>query len=359
MKKQSGVNRRQFLTSTSAAMGIAENVEASSLANSTSRRARQTGERLRSFAGAAVGEVAFPLGGIGTGTVSLGARGELRDWEIFNRPAKGRTLPFSFVALWAKPEGERPLLRVVESPPQPPFRGWNGFNHESGQGLPHFQQATLTGKYPIAVVDFEDRALPVSVSLDAFTPFVPLDIDDSSLPVAVFQYRITNRSQKPADVSLAFSLLNAVGYDGKAFLDSNEHPGFGKNLNTVRQEQASGTKAAGLDLTSEKYATGDPLHGSMALLTAHPSITTRTSCVDNEWFDCRQTWLNEFLATGKFKDSAPSKPTPDGISSYATLAPYDRLAADESITITLVLAWHFPVGRITGTTRTKKFGAES
>ncbi|MDR1949407.1 MAG: hypothetical protein LBQ38_08445, partial [Spirochaetaceae bacterium] len=26
---------------------------------------------------------AFPLGGIGTGTISLGARGDLRDFEIF------------------------------------------------------------------------------------------------------------------------------------------------------------------------------------------------------------------------------------------------------------------------------------
>jgi non-lysosomal glucosylceramidase len=33
--------------------------------------------------------VAFPLGGIGTGNVSLGARGDLRDWEIFNHPDKG------------------------------------------------------------------------------------------------------------------------------------------------------------------------------------------------------------------------------------------------------------------------------
>ena len=32
--------------------------------------------------------IALPLGGIGTGTVSLGGRGELRDWEIVNRPAK-------------------------------------------------------------------------------------------------------------------------------------------------------------------------------------------------------------------------------------------------------------------------------
>lgn len=34
-------------------------------------------------------KIALPLGGIGTGTVSLGGRGDLRDWEIVNRPAKG------------------------------------------------------------------------------------------------------------------------------------------------------------------------------------------------------------------------------------------------------------------------------
>jgi len=33
--------------------------------------------------------IALPLGGIGTGTVSLGGRGGLCDWEIMNRPAKG------------------------------------------------------------------------------------------------------------------------------------------------------------------------------------------------------------------------------------------------------------------------------
>ncbi|MDZ7375425.1 MAG: GH116 family glycosyl-hydrolase, partial [candidate division KSB1 bacterium] len=37
-------------------------------------------------------EVAFPIGGIGTGNITLGGRGELRDWEIFNRPGKGKQL---------------------------------------------------------------------------------------------------------------------------------------------------------------------------------------------------------------------------------------------------------------------------
>jgi len=33
--------------------------------------------------------IALPIGGIGTGTVSLGGSGELQDWEIMNVPAKG------------------------------------------------------------------------------------------------------------------------------------------------------------------------------------------------------------------------------------------------------------------------------
>src|SRR6187402_2739794 len=43
--------------------------------------------------------IALPLGGIGTGTVSLGGRGNLHDWEIVNRPAKGFTPDKSFFVL--------------------------------------------------------------------------------------------------------------------------------------------------------------------------------------------------------------------------------------------------------------------
>ena len=59
--------------------------------------------------------IAMPIGGIGTGTVSLGGRGDLRDWELMNRPAKG-FVPMgdggrgggAFFALYAKPAGGHP-----------------------------------------------------------------------------------------------------------------------------------------------------------------------------------------------------------------------------------------------------------
>src|SRR4029453_11864920 len=150
---------------------------------------------VRSFAGAQLGEIAFPLGGIGTGTGSLGGRGDLRDWEIFNRPNKGKALPFTFVALWAKRAGtsDAPMVKVVEAPLQPPFRGGDGVPRSRAQGLPRLSAARFTGAYPFAEIPFEDDSLPVTVTLEAFNPFIPLESDDSALPVAIFKYRLTSR----------------------------------------------------------------------------------------------------------------------------------------------------------------------
>src|SRR6478736_7468790 len=59
----------------------------------------------RTFSGRNLEMIAFPLGGIGTGSISLGGRGQFRDWEIFNRPGKGVTLPYTFFAIWAQAPG--------------------------------------------------------------------------------------------------------------------------------------------------------------------------------------------------------------------------------------------------------------
>src|SRR5579862_9376050 len=56
----------------------------------------------RVFSGAQLKMIAFPLGGVAAGSVALGGRGQLRDWEIFNRPNKGWSPDYAFPAIWVK-----------------------------------------------------------------------------------------------------------------------------------------------------------------------------------------------------------------------------------------------------------------
>ena len=58
-------------------------------------------------------KIAVPVGGIGTGTISLGGIGDLRDWEIMNRPAKGfcgtpKGNRAPFFAIHVIPENDKP-----------------------------------------------------------------------------------------------------------------------------------------------------------------------------------------------------------------------------------------------------------
>ncbi len=355
MSKSQEINRREFLSSSSAAaVGFAALRNAPVAAAPQAFRSPAgsvipfSREELfeprtqRVLSGQQLSEVAFPLGGIGTGTVSLGGRGQLRDWEIFNRPGKGKVLPFSFVTLWTREEGSAATVKVVEAPLGPPYRGGGGFNRNSAEGLPRFRDAKFTGTYPFARIAFEDPGVPVSVSLEAFNPFIPLNVDDSSLPVALFHYHLKSNSTKPVDVALAFSLLNAVGYDGVANLDGTRHAGFGKNITQLRREQVETGDLTGLEMSSAKYGPGETQFGSMALLSATSQVTARTAWPHGDWWDPFQRWYDEFAAAGEMHDTEPAHPSADGQSNYATLAPRLRLLPGESKTITFVLAWYFP-----------------
>lgn len=354
MSRNDGMNRRQFLGSATAAVALAglQNRPAPpgpqafrSTAGSVipfSREELFQPGKTRMFSGPQLSEIAFPLGGIGTGTVSLGGRGQLRDWELFNRPGKGKILPFSFVALWARPEGGAATVKVVEAPLEPPFRGGSGIGRNSAEGLPRFKSAQFTGSYPFARISFEDPVAPVTITLEAFNPFIPLNVDDSSLPVAIFHYHLKSTSAKPVDAALAFSLLNAVGYDGQANLEGTSHAGFGKNVTKFRQEQVGTLNLSGLDMTSAKYGAGDTQFGSMALLTPSAQVTARTAWPHGDWWDPFQKWYDEFAASGGLHDTEAAEPSPDGQSNYATLAPRLRLLPGESKTITFLLAWYFP-----------------
>lgn len=303
-----------------------------SLSNTPSAR----GQRV--FQNDSLRTVAFPLGGIGTGTVSLGGRGQLRDWEIFNHPAKGSILPFTFFALWFRPEGGEAGARIMERQMLPPFDEGGGIPPSRMAGLPRFREAAFLGEYPFAWLELSDPAVPLRLRLRAWNPMIPLEPEDSGLPVALFDWEVTNTGDKPVDLSIALNMLNPVGWDGYAPLAGRKAPFFGGNVNEVMAEEG----LRGVRMSGPRIPEGDARHGTAAIATAWDDSDACPAWLRGAWFDDLQAFWDDFRDDGRVTGEPAPGPTPDGQTDVGSVLAFARLEPGASATIPFTLAWSFP-----------------
>jgi len=242
-------------------------------------------------------EAAFLLGGIGTGNVSIGSRGEFRDWEIFNKPGKGNILPYAFFAIWAREEGMKPLARVLESRLVPPFSKSHGFGSGETSGLPRFQESEMKGEYPLVWVSLRDAGMPVEVVLEAFTPFIPLNSDDSGIPCAVLKYKVKNLSSKKVDFTIAGSLPNMAGFNGYDEWGNPNEEFLKENVNEFRK----GDGFSGLYLYSTRLSSNHLKYGNLSLATTAKNITVKPTWFEGVWFDGIQNMWDDFSSDGRLE----------------------------------------------------------
>ena len=105
-------------------------------------------EKAREFTGKALMTIAFPIGGLGTGNITLGGRGEIRELEIFNRPDKGRYPDFTFFSIWAREDGKQPVAKILERRLFSPYVAWMGIPRNQLPGVSRFEEVIFKGEYP-------------------------------------------------------------------------------------------------------------------------------------------------------------------------------------------------------------------
>ena len=104
--------------------------------------------------------ISLPLGGIGTGTVGFGGRGQLRDWELENHPSKGLIAPLSFLACQVSGEGLAPQARILEGGLfDEEVQGWTG-SEAPLAGIPRFADCEFEATYPFGRVVLSRPGLP-------------------------------------------------------------------------------------------------------------------------------------------------------------------------------------------------------
>jgi len=162
--------------------------------------------------------IGMPVGGLCSGQLYLGGDGSLWYWDIFNTKAKGHVRG---VGAYAKPyKRSRPDPKAYHEVRQ----GFAVRTTVGGKTVTRtldrkgFADIQFRGQYPIGFVTYRDPEVPVTVELEAFSPFIPLNLEDSVYPATVLNYTVTNTSDKPVEVHLAGWLENAVCIESRKSL---------------------------------------------------------------------------------------------------------------------------------------------
>jgi non-lysosomal glucosylceramidase len=156
------------------------------------------------YTGKDLNYIGMPIGGICTGQLYLGGDGKLWYWDLFN-------IPFNSGCSGAryqdppKPADNMPVEQGFSIAVTAAGVQKNYFLDKSG-----FPDVTFRGEYPIGHVDYTGPDIPVAVSLEAFSPFIPLHADDSGIPGTYLHFTVKNISAQPLEATLTGWLQNAV-----------------------------------------------------------------------------------------------------------------------------------------------------
>lgn len=300
--------------------------------------------------GSGLRNTGIPLGGLGTGSVELRQDGYFHEWQVMNNAPLGTgpavdvppDAAFFAIHVQADMQGAAYRRTAVLGLPVEYSGRFSLLGHFLNDPyhmpwLEHAQEIDAKARFPFTNLVYSlGDAFPVSVELQAFSPFIPLDEYNSGLPLACFTFTLSNLTQNRLEVSLLGALRNLSGYSYSEQL----------SLMTLHHSE----DATWMQYSREHLAPDASDTGTLALGTIQQGQTSyvfhpRTS---------RDIW-DPFHKTGRLEDvDIGDFDGPVGNIGAERLAQLRRglplgalcqtveLLPGDTHVLTFFLAWHFP-----------------
>jgi uncharacterized protein (DUF608 family) len=254
-------------------------------------RVRQSGEIV--YSGDSLNYIGFPVGGIGTGDVLIGGRGNIRSLEIFNHAAMSGNLPYmTFFSLWCRKGNEEPKAMIMEGKLPADAPGPYGLQRNQLAGLPRFERSVFSGMFPFAKIRLADDSIPLNISGEFFNPLIPLDVDNSSLPVAAFYWTLGNPTDDTVFASVNFNLGNPLRQSGR-----NGRPTHLGNRNEYYKSGDLRGVAMG-----NREKPGSELFGNLLMASSYPNLNIQTAWHEGAWWDDATLYWEDFAEDGVISD---------------------------------------------------------
>ncbi|KAG8091936.1 hypothetical protein GUJ93_ZPchr0012g18845 [Zizania palustris] len=155
-----------------------------------------------------------PLGGMGSGSISRGFRGEFKNWHIIPGLCENSPVMENQFSIFVSRDGGNKKYSSVLSPGH--HEGLKKCKDDSGISSWDWnlsgQHSTYHALFPRAWTVYDGEPDPdLKISCRQISPFIPHDYKDSSLPTSVFVYTLVNTGKDRAKVSLLMTWANSIG----------------------------------------------------------------------------------------------------------------------------------------------------
>ena len=296
--------------------------------------------KTHTYRGEYLAAIEFPIGAFGGGHLILDGTGKFKHWKIFNNNDLA-FIPHSFFATRVKQSGKKAIVRALQT--------------SAVEVFSPMEKLTFQGEYPFANLNFFDNEIPIDISMEVFSPFIPLQLKNSAIPCAIFRITAENTTHEDMEVSFLYSQQNAVGYypinrhRGKSssrdffendieYLNLNPINGkyyeaYGGNANRVFDKE----NHTFINL-SKTHSPDSPGLGDMTI-----GFQGENGNATADW-DTIETLYKNFYQTGIAGNIEKSTPSPQGETVNAALSKTFWLKPGEKRTVTFYLTWHFPNG---------------
>uniref|UniRef100_A0A0E0LK01 Non-lysosomal glucosylceramidase n=1 Tax=Oryza punctata TaxID=4537 RepID=A0A0E0LK01_ORYPU len=266
-----------------------------------------------------------PLGGMGSGSISRGFRGEFKHWQIIPGSCEMSPVMANQFSIFITRGGNKKYSSVLAPGQHDSLKKSSDDGISSWDWKLRGDRSTYHALFPRAWTVYDGEPDPeLKVSCRQISPFIPHNYQESSLPTSVFVYTIVNTGKERAKVSLVMTwAVNSIGglshhsggHVNEPFMTANNNPPVTFAVAACENQNVNVTVLPAFGLSGESSVTAREMWGTLS----------QDGCFDRDNFS-----------------AGPSMPSSLGNTVCAAVCASTWVEPHGRCTVVFSLAWSSP-----------------